>query len=222
MDINVLGTLNVLEACKEVTPEMIVVASTAAVYGISDFPCKETEQPAPLDIYGISKYSCELLAQQYTRDTGGPCIAARIFNAVGPNETNPHLIPQLLNQIISGERIVSLGNLEPLRDYIHTSDLARGLICALNHKQDGYDVFNIGTGIEHSVMEIVKTCEQIINERIEVKQNSKLIRKVDRMHLCANIEKIKGMLHWKPSLDIYHTLKDLLDSGVIIPINEWK
>jgi UDP-glucose 4-epimerase len=214
LDINVQGTLSVLEACKVNPPDMVVVASTAAVYGICDEPCRETDTPGPLDIYGISKHTLEQLAWLYSSDTGAPCIAARIFNAVGPNETNLHLVPQLINQLVRGERIVSLGNLEPRRDYIHTSDLARGLIAVLSHKQDGFDVFNIGTGEEHSVKDIVKMCEVILNQPIKISQSSMLTRKVDRMHLCANTDKIQQAMGWKPKVTIREALRELLSAGV--------
>jgi UDP-glucose 4-epimerase len=217
LDINVQGTLSVLEACKTAPPEMVAIASTAAVYGICDAPCVETDIPGPLDIYGISKHTCEYLARLYSADTGAPIIAARIFNAVGPNETNLHLVPQLLNQLIRGERTVALGNLEPRRDYIHTSDLARGLMCALDHRQNGYDVFNIGTGQEHSVTDIVEMCEGILGERITIEQSPKLTRKVERMHLCASIDKIRRVMGWEPRITVDVALRELLEAGVEYP-----
>lgn len=217
LDINVQGTLSVLEACKAAPPEMVVTASTAAVYGICDEPCQETDAPGPLDIYGVSKHTCEQLTWLYSANTGAPCIAARIFNAVGPNETNLHLVPQLINQLIRGKRTVALGNLEPRRDYIHTSDLARGLMCALDHKQNGYDVFNIGTGQEHSVRSIVQMCENILGERITIEQSPELTRKVERMHLCADIGKIRRVMGWKPRVTIDEALRDLLEAGMEYP-----
>ena len=220
LDINVQGTLSVLEACKAAPPEMVVIASTAAVYSICDEPCHETDAPGPLDIYGISKRTCERLAWLYSADTGSPCIAARIFNAVGPNETNLHLVPQLINQLVRGERVVSLGNLEPRRDYIHTSDLARGLMAALDHRQDGYDVFNIGTGEEHSVKDIVEMCEAILGDRIEIKQNPRLTRKVDRMHLCADIGKIQQTMGWAPKVGINEALRELLEAGIQYAVDD--
>ena len=216
LDINVQGTLSVLEACKAASPEMVVLASTAAVYGICSEPCRETDIPGPLDIYGVSKHACEQLGRLYSSDTEACCIAARIFNAVGPNETNLHLVPQLINQLIRGERTVALGNLEPRRDYIHTSDLARGLMCALDHRQNGYDVFNIGTGKEHSVTDIVEACENILGEHITIKQSPQLTRKVERMHLCANIDKTRRAMGWEPRIRIDAALRELLEAGVTV------
>jgi UDP-glucose 4-epimerase len=220
LEINVLGTLSVLEACKAASPKMVVIASSAAVYDICDEPCRETDIPRPVDIYGVSKHTCEQLGQLYAAQTGTPCIAARIFNAVGPNETNPHLVPQLINQLIRGATTVALGNLEPCRDYIDTSDLARALICALDHKQNGYDVFNLGTGKEHSVKDIIEMCESILGQNIEIKQSFHLVRKVDRMHLCANIDKIQDATGWQPKIEVYDTLKNLLEAGVEYAVDE--
>jgi len=138
----------------------------------------------------------------------------RIFNAVGPHETNLHMVPQLINQLIRGERTVNMGNLEPERDYIHTSDLALGLICALDRRQNGYDVFNIGTGKEHSVKDVVEMCENIIGEKIEIKQSPRLIRKVDRMHLCAGIDKLQHATGWRPKISLNETLRELLEDPV--------
>jgi len=214
LDINVQGTLSLLEACKVAPPRMTVVASTAAVYDICDEPCQESDVPRPLDIYGVSKRTCEQLARLYAADTKAPCIAMRIFNAVGPNETNPHLVPQLLNQLIRGESTIALGNLEPRRDYINTVDLARALICALDHKQNGYDVFNAGTGKEHSVKDIVEMCESILGRKITIKQSPHLVRKVDRMHLCADNRKIREATGWEPRVSIQETLLDLLEAGI--------
>lgn len=220
MDINVQGTLSVLEACKATPPKMVVVASSAAVYDICDGLCRETDIPRPMDIYGVSKHTCEQLAQLYTAETGKPCIAARIFNAVGPNETNPHLVPQLINQLIRGESTIALGNLEPCRDYIDTSDLARALICALDHNQNGYDVFNMGTGKEYSVKDIIKMCENILGRQIKIKQSPHLVRKVDRMHLCANIDKIRRATGWQPKVGINEALQELLEAGVEYAVDE--
>ncbi len=222
LDINVKGTLSVLEACKIEPPDMVVIASTAAVYGISDEPNLETDIPAPLDIYGISKYTCEYLGQLYSANTEQPCIAARIFNAIGPNETNPHIVPELINQLIRGQTTVSLGNLEPRRDYIDTRDLAAALISALDYKQDGFDVFNVGTGNEYSVKDIVEMCEQIIDRKIKIEQSSRLVRKVDRMHLCANFNKIHQATGWKPKIKIQDTLRELVETGIEFDIEKMR
>ena len=210
---NVIGTLNVLQACRSAPPAMTVVASTAAVYPIRDEPHRERDEVGPLDIYGASKRACEDLAQLYVSQTSAPCVCARIFNAVGPNETNPHLVPHLVEQLNRGESSIVLGNLEPRRDYVDTQDLARALIYLLERREPGYDVFNIGSGREYSVREVVGICEELLGRAVEISQRPDLVRKVDRMHLCANIDKIKNATGWCPEIHLSETLGGLLAAG---------
>ncbi|GMV97543.1 MAG: NAD(P)-dependent oxidoreductase [Phycisphaerae bacterium] len=210
LDINVLGTQTVLEACRAVQPRMVVVASSAAVYPVSDRAHVESDAPGPLDVYGVSKLCCEELARLYAAETGRPCLAARIFNAVGPNETNPHLIPHLVAQLAEGKTEVELGNLEPCRDYIDTADLADALIGLLNLAAPGYDVFNVGTGREYSVGRVVQMCAELLGRTITVRQRGDLVRKVERMHLRASIDKLRSATGWRPKRDLADTLRGLL------------
>jgi len=210
IETNVTGTLNVLQACRAVRPEMVVIASTAAVYGIKDAAHVETEVPEPLDVYGTSKRACEDLGRIYCAETDLPCTAVRIFNAVGVNETNPHLVPHLVEQLQAGATTVALGNLDPKRDYIDTRDIATALIALMNRRQEGYDVFNIGTGSEHSVKEIVDVCQEILGRSIEIRQRGDLVRKSDRLHLCAATEKLRKATEWRPRFSLVEALHDLL------------
>ena len=110
-DINIRGTINVLEAAKKCSNlKKILFASTAAVYPISDVAVKENDEVRPLDIYGLSKLVGENLMQKFHLETGVDTICCRFFNAFGPNETNPHLIPEIEKQIREGNRKIALGN----------------------------------------------------------------------------------------------------------------
>src|SRR5690606_32991928 len=126
-------------------------ASTAAVYPIADGAMAEGHQTGPLDIYGITKLAAERIAGEFCLRTGITTIVGRFFNAFGPNETNPHLIPEVQRQIREGKRTLRLGNLEPKRDFIHTTDMALAMDALLHAGLKGYEVFNIGRGIEYSV-----------------------------------------------------------------------
>jgi len=209
--VNVTGTLNVLEACRVAQTERVVVASTAAVYPVTDQPNRETDPVGPVDIYGITKYTCELLAELYVRQTSRPCTAARIFNAVGSNETNPHLVPALVEQLNRGSRRVSLGNLEPYRDYIDTQDLAEGLIALIRRPASGFEVFNVGSGNEYTVRQVVRLCEEILGESIRIEQRPDLVRKVERMRLAVCIDKLSGQTAWGPRISLRDTLRHLLN-----------
>jgi len=131
-------------------------ASTAAQYPICDDPIPDTQQTNPLDIYGLSKLAGEHLMNEFHLQTSIPTIIFRFFNAFGPNETNLHLIPEIQREVNSGLRTIELGNLEPKRDFIHRYNMARSIIMLLNKFDSGIDVFNLGSGQEYSVRDVVK------------------------------------------------------------------
>ncbi len=150
------------------------------------------------------------MSREFHLETGVPTIICRFFNAFGPNETNPHLIPEIQQQINSGKRTIQLGNLEPKRDFIHTYDMARAVISLLSSDVQ-YDVFNLGRGIEYSVKEIVESFERELGEAITIEQNPDRMRKTDRMHLLANVDKLKSAIGWEPEWNIDQGVKTLID-----------
>jgi UDP-glucose 4-epimerase len=209
---NIIGTRNILRACENTkSVEKFFFASTAAVYPISDIGYKETDPTFPMDIYGLSKIAGEHLCQEFHLRTGVPTIICRFFNAFGPNETNPHLIPAIQEQVNAGKRIIQLGNLEPKRDFIHTYDMAMAIQFLLEKFNEGIDVFNLGRGIEYSVVEIVKAFEDAIGESITIEVNPARVRKVERMHLLADISKISDFTGWKPKISITEGIKTLIN-----------
>ena len=212
-DINIRGTMNVLDACKELKSlEKIFFASTAAVYPISDDAVNENHELLPLDIYGLSKLTGEHLFKRFWLETEIDTIICRFFNAFGPNETNPHLIPEIEKQLRDGLRTINLGNLTPKRDFIHTYDMASAVSKLLKHEKVGYDIFNLGRGIEYSVVEIVEAFERQLNDKINIEVDQARVRKVERQHLLADVSKLKKTTGWEPVWSIDQGIKNLVDS----------
>lgn len=212
-DINIRGTINVLEAAKRCENlKKVFFASTAAVYPICDEGVSEEHTSLPLDIYGLSKLTGEHLMQKFHCETGLDVIVCRFFNAFGPQETNPHLIPEIEKQLKEGKRKIELGNLTPKRDFIHTYDMANAVLKLITLDNVKYDVFNLGRGIEYSVTEIVEAFERILKEKIEIIVAPERVRKVERMHLLANVDKLKSATGWEPKWTIDQGIKDLIDN----------
>ena len=211
-EVNIEGTKNIFDAC-EVTQSVkkVLYASTAAVYPIVDEAITENHPTGPLDIYGITKLTGEYIASAFYQKTKIPTIICRFFNAFGPNETNPHLIPAIQVQINEGLRKISLGNLEPKRDYIHTSDMANAIEGLMLKFTKGFDIFNLGQGVEYSVTEIVDAFLECINGKIEIIQDPSRMRKSDRMHLLADNTKLKKFLNWAPQVGIKEGIKTLIN-----------
>ncbi|MCB0793299.1 MAG: GDP-mannose 4,6-dehydratase, partial [Flavobacteriales bacterium] len=194
--------------------EQVFVASTAAVYPIADGAMDEDHATGPLDIYGITKLATERLASEFHLRTGVPTIVGRFFNAFGPNETNPHLIPEIQQQVLSGKRTLSLGNLDPKRDFIHTEDMSRAMALLLGKGLTGFEVFNIGRGIEYSVREIVEAFERQLGEQLTIAVDPARVRKVERMHLLADVSKLKRVTGWEPQWGIDEGVATLLKEKV--------
>jgi len=209
--INIQGTFNLLEALKNTSVKKILFASSAAVYPVSDEPMQEGLFIKPIDIYGLSKLAGEQLMHKFYLETSVPVIVCRFFNAIGRNETNLHLFPTILSQIKSGQRTIKLGNLLPKRDYIHVQDITQAVHQLMLRCKEGYDIFNVGSGTEHTVVEIVEAFEQVIGEKIVIEIDETKVRKTERMHLSADISKIKSFINWTPTFSIQEAIKDLLD-----------
>jgi UDP-glucose 4-epimerase len=212
-DTNIRGTMNVLNAARRVKNlKKFFFASTAAVYPISDLPLSESHELLPLDIYGLTKLTGEQLCQKFQLETGIDTIACRFFNAFGPNETNPHLIPEIERQLREGLRTIRLGNLSPKRDFIHTHDMASAVNKLLKLDKTGYDVFNLGRGIEYSVVEIVEAFERQLNDKVKIEVDPARVRKVEREHLVADVSKLKNAANWEPLWGIDDGIKNLVQS----------
>lgn len=209
-DVNIRGTMNVLDAAAAHTGVAhVLFASTAAVYPISDDPLTEMSPIGPLDIYGLTKLSGERLCHEFFLRSGKPTTVVRFFNAFGTKETNPHLIPEIHKQVIGGARRLALGNLEPKRDFIHTTDMAKALAGLVERGGNGYDTFNLGSGIEYSVTDVVEAFSRAIGEELLIEVDPARVRKVERMHLLADASKLSRFLGWKPLVGLDEGIAEL-------------
>jgi UDP-glucose 4-epimerase len=210
-NINITGTSNLMNCCAELPElEKIFFSSTAAVYPIHDLAISETLSPAPSDIYGLSKFAGEEIATRFFTQTGIPTIICRFFNAFGPNETNPHLIPEIQQQVLEGKRTIKLGNTQPKRDFIHTHDMARAVEMLLEQFDRGIDTFNLGRGIEYSVIEVITAFEKALGEKLTIEVDQQKVRKTDRLHLLADINKIQQYAGWQPRISLEEGIKTLI------------
>ena len=212
VNVNIKGTINLLDSLRGLRNlKKLFFASSAAVYPVYEKALKETCRPNPIDIYGLTKLTGEYLCREFYLRTKTPTIICRFFNAFGPNETNPHLIPEIQKQVNAGKRIIKLGNLTPKRDFIHTFDMARAVRLLLEKFRRGVDVFNLGSGSEYSVVEIVRAFERQVGEEIKIEVDSARVRRTDRMHLLADISKLRKFINWTPQIGIDEGIKTLIE-----------
>lgn len=208
ISINVGGTVNLL--CSAVNRPKFVFASTAAVYSPSDRPHVENgDGIGPVDIYGLTKLQAERYVQ-YFHDLGRvDAVVVRLFNVVGPGETNPHLVPAIIRQISRGEHTVRLGNLFPKRDYLHVGDAAEGFarLADAASSHEAPLTVNLGTGHSHSVRDVVQSIGEVAGTRLDIVQDPARVRTNDRPTLCASTEKLHALTGWRPETDLIHSLR---------------
>lgn len=210
MHVNVVGTQHVLEACRVTAPAVVVLISSAAVYPIADDPLTEEGPVGPTDIYGLSKWVNEQQLALYAQQTSSRCAAARLFNVFGPNETNPHVIPEILTQIMAERGPLALGNIKPKRDFIYVTDVARALLAIAEHLDTSFRVYNVGTGAEHSVEEIVGHLGVLTGQTLEIAVAADRVRPSDRLHLVSDTRRLREETGWQPHYTLQTGLKELV------------
>lgn len=208
--VNVVGTQNVLQASALAGSKKFVLASTGGVYDWIDGALTEETPVRPTDIYTLSKISNERQLELWVAKTGSTGTIARIFNTIGQNDRNAHLIPEILRQFQStGNRpVIKLGNLHTQRDYIHVEDTAACLARMAKVEQaHSLECFNVGTGEQHDVRSIVECIARIRNCQVECHSDPSRIRKVDRCFQLADVTKTTRELGWIPRYGLEEALR---------------
>lgn len=206
--INVAGTVNLLRSA--VNRPRFVFASTAAVYSPSNQSHVEgSDGIGPVDIYGLTKLQAERYVQYFHELGRVDAVVVRLFNVVGPGETNPHLVPAIIRQISRGEQTVKLGNLFPRRDYIHVGDAAEGFmrLADVPSQSQALLVSNLGTGRSHAVRDVVQTIAEVAGTRLHIIEDPARVRANDRPVLCASTERLHTLTGWRPGTDLVDSLR---------------
>lgn len=213
---NVCGSLSLLTAMQRAGVSQLVFSSTAAVYGTPDHVPVTEEMPfAPVSPYGESKVMVEKILGWLDQHRGLRSISLRYFNACGADpeaglgeEHDPetHLIPLLLRAVRTAQPITLFGDDYDtpdgtcVRDYIHVTDLAEAHVLALESLLDGAPsgAFNVGTGAGHSVLEVLRTVEEVTGRKVPYVIGPR--RAGDAPVLVANPDRLRDALGWRPRL----------------------
>jgi UDP-glucose 4-epimerase len=195
--VNVAGTQSVLEACARADcVESVVIASSGAVYEPSMTRHGEDDAIGPTDVYGYTKEWAEKLGLYFHDRTAIPIGVARIFNVVGPGETNPHLLPAIIEQIRVGDEL-RLGNLTTRRDYVFSGDVAEGLVrLADGCRGTGVLTCNLGSESALSGMELVELVASAAGRAVSVTGDPARFRESDRPVLMSDCTRARSTLGW--------------------------
>jgi GDP-4-dehydro-6-deoxy-D-mannose reductase len=218
MRTNVEGTINLLEGVRRHCPAARVhIAGTSAQYGLvrpEDTPISESHPLRPLSPYGVSKAAAELTGLQYNASYGLHVVVTRSFNHVGPHQGDRCSIQTFCQQMAAIEKgqqapVLAVGNLEPRRDFSHTSDVARALWLLLEHAPPG-EVYNLASGRAVCIGDIVETVRQQGRAPAEVRTDPARLRPVDEPILVGDIGKLQAATGWQPHIGMEQIVAELL------------
>jgi UDP-glucose 4-epimerase len=191
-----------------------VLASTAAVYAPAEIAHREDDPLAPIDIYGLSKLWLEQVAALYARRNRLRVSVARVFNVYGPGETNPHLIPSLVDQALAGG-VIQVGNLSTKRDYVHVLDVAKALVAMAEPSHDGgMRCVNVGSGRAMSGREVVDTISHFMERDLKTATDTSRLRPIDRPLLLSDSGRASQLLDWRPQISFEEGIGDLVRASI--------
>jgi NAD dependent epimerase/dehydratase len=201
IETNVGGTLNILEACRDLGVEKLVHTSTSEVYGSAQtIPIAETHPLNAQSPYSASKIGADQLALSFYNSFSVPITIIRPFNTYGPRQSARAVIPATIIQIASGLKKIKLGSLHPTRDFNFVLDTVSGFIAAAQSAEADGEIINICSGFEISIADTVKLISEIIGEKIEIETDSERLRpdKSEVLRLCGDNSKALRILNWIP------------------------
>lgn len=219
LETNIIGTLHLLKAVRNYAPKAkILIANSATVYGNTlcrSLPIKETCPVKPIDAYGSSKASSEMISQQYFRNFGLKIIIARTFNLLAPARAHTFIEAVLLSQIKlireGAQPIIYTGYLNTYRDFLDVRDAIKAYIELIKKGQYG-EIYNVCANKMVSMQKLLNLLLQKTNIKNKVKIicDPKLVRPIDIRKSLGNNRKIIRQTGWRPEISIEQTLADLL------------
>lgn len=199
VDTNIKGTLNILQAARDLNVERLLVTSTSEVYGTAQYvPIDEKHPYQGQSPYSATKIGADRLAESFYRSFSTPVTIVRPFNTFGPRQSARAIIPTIIIQLLAGKNEIKLGSLTPTRDFNYVKDTANGFIEIAKTDSTIGEEINIATGKEISMGETAKTIINIINPKAKVICDEERLRpeKSEVNRLLGSNKKLKKYTNW--------------------------
>ena len=214
IDTNVKGTLNVVQAARELELSRVVHTSSSEVYGTARFvPITEEHPLQGQSPYSASKIGADQIAMSFYNAFDTQVSIVRPFNTYGPRQSARAVIPTVITQIANGQRKIKLGALHPTRDFSYIRDIVRGIIAVAESEKSVGEVINIGSNFEVSIGQTAKLIAEIMVTDIEIETDQSRLRpdKSEVERLWADNGKARKLTGWEP----LYAGKDGLKRGLI-------
>lgn len=218
-EVNVLGTVNLLEAARTTSKAKVLLVSSADVYGsveTTDLPLTESSLAQPNSPYGASKQAAEAIAMHYWRSRDLDVVIARPFNHFGPGQRPQFVAPAFASQIADLERsgggVLQHGNLSAKRDLTDVRDVVRAYRLLITNGIPG-EIYNVCSGSAISMQQLLDTMVERANAEIETAIDQNLLRPVDQPIVEGSHAKLAGATGWHPEVSFVETISDLMDDA---------
>ena len=211
---DITGTLNVLQAARDLDTQRVLVTSTSEVYGTAQYvPIDEKHPYQGQSPYSATKIGADRLAESFYRSFELPVTIVRPFNTYGPRQSARAIIPTIITQLLSGKETIKLGSLTPTRDFNYVKDTVNGFIEIYRSAKTIGEEINIATQEEISMGEIAQKLIDIINPSASVVQDIQRLRpeKSEVSRLLGSNEKIKRLTSWTPQFSLEEGLRETVD-----------
>lgn len=201
VDTNIKGTLNIVQAARDLGLDKIVHTSTSEVYGTAQYvPIDEKHPLQGQSPYSATKIGADQIALSFYRSFETPVTIARPFNTFGPRQSARAVIPTVITQIANGERILKLGSLHPTRDFNYVQDTVNGFIAMAESDNVLGEEVNLGSNFEISIGDTVQLIAEAMDTEIEIETDEQRLRpeKSEVERLWADNSKARELLGWSP------------------------
>jgi len=214
IETNVLGTLNVLEACRAGGVARLVHTSTSETYGTAQrVPMDETHPVQAQSPYAASKIGADKLVESYVRSYGLPAVTVRPFNTFGPRQSARAVVPAIAVQALARRKRIAVGSIEPVRDFSYVADTVCGLVAAAELDDGAGEVFNLGTGEGVSVGEVGKMILELCGNGAALVLDEQRVRPASSevMQLVCDSTRLRTRTGWKPEVALREGLERTLE-----------
>lgn len=198
---NILGTWNLLKASAHIDCELFVNTGSSSEYGFKELPMKEADLLEPASYYAVTKSSQTLLCFHIAREEKRPIVTLRPFSVYGPYEEPTRFIPTLMKALHFKEKM-NLVSPKISRDHIYVEDVVDICLMVDQLKQFAGEIFNVGTGIQSSIKDVVEAAVRVTGETADFKWGEMKPRTWDTHHWVADISKARQSLNWSPKVSL--------------------
>ena len=213
VDTNIKGTLNILQAARQLKIRRVLITSTSEVYGTAQFvPITETHPFQAQSPYSATKIGADMLADSFYRAFDLPVTIVRPFNTYGPRQSARAVIPTIITQLSSGTSI-NLGDLTPTRDLVYVKDTVEGFIEIFKTEKTIGEHINISMQTEISIGNLVKLIAKLMNKECTTEMDGTRLRpdKSEVKRLVGSNEKLRTLTKWKPKFNLEAGLKATIE-----------